>query len=238
MGSEYPPTSPEAARERGIIAKPAYLVRVCRSVFGCSRALCNGAALRDQAVDHLEAARLEELLRQRISGPILAHHKFRLAIAGCPNACSEPQIADFGLVGEVYPHPIPGRCTGCGICQQTCLEGAVEVGPTGPFFKRELCVGCGDCAAVCPSGAIVGEHGLRVLVGGKLGRHPRLAETWLEHVDEAKAWQALEAILMLWRLHGEKGERIGALFQRLGTAVLPRLLLPSAPLKETPGADR
>lgn len=34
---------------------------------------------------------------------------FQVAIAGCPNSCSQPQIKDFGLQGQVIPeHPRDG----------------------------------------------------------------------------------------------------------------------------------
>ena len=45
-------------------------------------------------------ASVNERLRGLVGGDkILFHHKLRISISGCPNGCSRPQIASFGIVG-------------------------------------------------------------------------------------------------------------------------------------------
>ena len=46
-----------------------------------------------------------------------------------------------------------------------------------PVVDYSRCLACGQCIRECPSGSLrKGAQGYRVLLGGKLGRHPRLGE--------------------------------------------------------------
>ena len=47
----------------------------------------------------------------------------------------------------------PSRCTGCGICQDVCPQGAVRVSRVATI-DIERCIGCGVCVQYCPQGAI------------------------------------------------------------------------------------
>uniref|UniRef100_A0A7V6CDC6 4Fe-4S ferredoxin-type domain-containing protein n=1 Tax=Thermodesulfobacterium geofontis TaxID=1295609 RepID=A0A7V6CDC6_9BACT len=59
---------------------------------------------------------------------------------------------------------------------RTCEKHAIELTEFGPLIKEELCVGCGSCIKICPESALYEEFkGYKVYLGGKLGRHPRLA---------------------------------------------------------------
>ena len=47
------------------------------------------------------------------------------------------------------------RCVACGVCENTCPLGTVEV-YRGCYaaVEAEHCVGCGKCAKLCPVGCI------------------------------------------------------------------------------------
>ncbi|MEW5921741.1 MAG: DUF362 domain-containing protein [Bacillota bacterium] len=45
-------------------------------------------------------------------------------------------------------------CTGCGLCLQQCLRGAVLQRDDGYFIDQERCTSCGDCLVSCPQRAI------------------------------------------------------------------------------------
>jgi len=47
----------------------------------------------------------------------------------------------------------PSGCTGCGICQELCPQGAVRVSHVAAI-DPERCTGCGICVQYCPQGAI------------------------------------------------------------------------------------
>lgn len=60
----------------------------------------------------------------------------------------------FAFGGET-PRPmtyaITGRCTGCGICRENCVERAIHQGPDGKYFIRYMdCDDCGICYTRCP----------------------------------------------------------------------------------------
>jgi UDP-glucose 4-epimerase len=57
-------------------------------------------------------------------------------------------------------HRLPGlavavndRCDGCGVCQNACLTGAIEV-KAGRAVIGEDCKGCGRCVSACPREAL------------------------------------------------------------------------------------
>lgn len=116
-------------------------------------------------------------MEEKVQGPLKMHHEFRVSLSTCPNACSRPQIVDFGIIGALRPEISAKPCTRCGACVEACQEKAIllEESPDGPVIDFDRCLACGQCLKVCPTKALAeGAKGYRVLVGGKLGRHPQL----------------------------------------------------------------
>ncbi len=127
----------------------------------------------------LEEENLGAFLKQQVTGPLRSHHAFRVSLSDCPNACSQPQIKDIGIVAAAVPVLTENACIICGACEHACRESAVYVDTDRetPVIDPKRCISCGSCIAVCPTGKIeAGKIGYRVMIGGKLGRHPRLAD--------------------------------------------------------------
>lgn len=81
--------------------------------------------------------------------------------------------------------------------------------------------GCGnDCseAAVRDVGLIAVRNGWRVLVGGNVGRHPRMAKEFGIVADNSAARGLVEAILSAYAALARRRERLGALIERVGLA--------------------
>lgn len=212
----------QEAERRGQREGKAFRMRLCGGAFGCPRPQIEVAGLAAELEAELERSGHGQRLAASLGDRILTHHKLAMAVSGCVNGCSEPQTKDFAVVGQARPDAVPGRCTGCRKCEQACQEGAVRAGgPQGPSsdpsFDRQACLNCGDCARVCPSGAISTTAGYRVLVGGRLGRHPRLAGVLIPFTTRrAEVLRALRAVLAWAAQVGQPGERIGALVDRFG----------------------
>ncbi|MGE5623474.1 MAG: 4Fe-4S dicluster domain-containing protein [Methanocella sp.] len=231
IGEELPPPEVLSAlvREtetRGQRDGKTLRLRVCGGAFGCPRPQIDVAGLAGRLAEEVsrsgQAARLADVFGDRL----LTHHKLALAVSGCINGCSEPQIKDFAVLGQARPDAVPGRCTGCRKCEAACKEGAVKAGGPGaasadPEFDRERCLNCGDCARACARAAIRLTPGYRILAGGRLGRHPRLAETLLAFTeDEETVLNTLRTVLKWAEETGEPGDRLGTLFDRFGTETL------------------
>ena len=57
------------------------------------------------------------------------------------------------------------------------MEQAIKKTNDSVIINYSTCINCGDCIRVCPSGAISYDQvGWRLLQGGRLGRHPKLAK--------------------------------------------------------------
>ncbi|GAB6158901.1 hypothetical protein JCM39194_21010 [Desulfotomaculum varum] len=151
-----------------------------------------------------------------LSGAKPKHHDiFTVAIAGCPNACSQPQIKDFGLLGQAVP-AVTENCSGCGLCTTTCPDQCIVLTEKGPQIDTSRCLNCGQCAECCAAGAVTfSKVGYQVLRGGKLGRRPRLAEEVASLTDEQEALGWLRQTIELLLAEGLPGERLGTLLNRL-----------------------
>lgn len=144
-------------------------------------------------------------------------HKFKIAVSGCPNACTKPRENDIGFSGMVEPEIFPEDCIGCGKCQKLCKEKAITIEGNLPFIDTEKCFFCGDCIRGCPTGSLkVKRTGYAVYAGGKMGRHPRLGQLIAECVSEGEGLAIIKKTLDLYRLGGVPTERLGDLIQRIG----------------------
>ncbi len=193
-----------------------YHVGVCAGAVGCPRSLVPVEAVADALAEEIEASGFPEHLAEGREGrPILSHHRFRVAVAGCPNACSQPHICDFGVIGQAAPTLTPERCTACGDCLSACREEAVLLRGDLPVIDAQRCIACGDCVRACQTRALEsGRSGFRSMVGGKLGRHPRLAADLLTSAGEQAVRDLLAAVLSVLMRRGEPGERLGSLIAR------------------------
>lgn len=165
----------------------------------------------------LEEEGLAAWIARTLPQPALARHAFRAAAAECPNACSQPQIKDFGVIQLSLPGRGGGVCDNCGLCVKACRENGITLDGKKPAVNFELCLRCGACFKVCPTGALRAEKkGFSVYIGGRLGRHPRLGLKVIELTDEEGVLKALRAIIKAYIREGRQGERFGDLADRLG----------------------
>jgi dissimilatory sulfite reductase (desulfoviridin) alpha/beta subunit len=80
---------------------------------------------------------------------------------------------------------------------------------------------------ICPSQAILtSEDGFRILVGGKLGRHPRLATELPGIFSEEEVLHILGKVLTLYMEHYSHVKRFGDLFDLPLTPTLTSILTP------------
>jgi dissimilatory sulfite reductase (desulfoviridin) alpha/beta subunit len=197
-----------------------YQVESCFASGGCpNQAVDPGetAGLPEELEDRLREADIRSFLKARVNGPLKFHHEFRIVVAGCPNACSRPQIADIGLIGASTPEIAGVECSRCGACLDACKEGAVNLDAGGPAIDRSACLRCGDCVRTCPTGALAaGDTGYRILIGGKLGRHPRLGAQLPGLHDVESVLKVLERCLAHYRTHCIAGERFGEILEKTG----------------------
>jgi anaerobic sulfite reductase subunit C len=170
-------------------------------------------------VEELLAKRnLKDFLKSRVGGPLKLHHEFRVSISDCPNACSRPQIADIGLIGARRPQISSEECIQCGACVEACREGAILLAGKWPVIDWGKCVSCGQCIAACPTRTLQEEkRGFRVQVGGKLGRHPRLAEELPGVYSPEETLEIIGRCLDHYQKHCQRGERFGEILERTGT---------------------
>ena len=172
-----------------------YQIKSCRGAeVNCPFLITNSNILADKLRNRLEELHFTEKLIDKIEGQILPHHTMKLAVAGCPNSCSMPQIKDFGVhaLEPVYVDP-DCECTECMKCVETCREDAITIQGGQVSIDKDKCVHCGLCARVCPAGSIkTSEKKYRVMIGGKVGRHPRFALDVLMQAEESTTLKALD----------------------------------------------
>lgn len=198
-------------------------LETCFGPSGCP----NRAVADDMLAEDLEKAlsgkKLRDFLKTKVRGPLKMHHEFRVSISDCPNACSRPQIVDFGAIGAEMPALSENSCTGCAACVAVCKERAIEIDPVSDtaHLDQEKCLYCGKCIKVCTAGALsVEAHGYRVILGGKLGRHPQLGKELEGIFSERQLVELIDKCLDHHMAHNCEGERFGEVINKTGLSFL------------------
>lgn len=196
-------------------------VLACFGADACPRRVLDAPGLPEDVFRALAA--LEPRAEDRERPAHKAHTVLKAGISYCPNACARSQIADIGLIAACVPRVDPAPCAACGACAEACREDAVRLDGDGRLagIDPAACLGCGECARACPTDALVhGAPGFRLLLGGKLGRHPRLGE---ELPGLRDPWDvpalAAESVRAFRRLALGR-ERMGDVVARLGAGSL------------------
>ena len=195
----------------------------CFGPEGCPNRAHVVPALAADLEEMLSSHQLRDFLKSRVQGPLKFHHEFRVSISDCPNACSRPQIADLGLVGASVPRVSSKECSGCAACVEVCREAAVRLveGAQSPELNVQKCVACGPCIRACPTGTLEEQSGgFRIMVGGKLGRHPRLARELKGVYSRDRALMIVDACLKHFKTYCTCGERFGETLSRTGLGFL------------------
>ena len=154
---------------------------------------------------------------EKTGGVIRRHDAFSVSLAGCANACSNPHIADLGLIAVWRPELNAPACPGADPCAKdniappcaaACPENAVKFVSRKPSIDRKTCLDCGRCIKACPRLALAnGPRGWRVCIGGRLGRRPRLAAPMPGLVQNRDLPKILAACLDLHMKHYRPGAR-------------------------------
>ncbi|HOT45382.1 MAG TPA: 4Fe-4S binding protein [Spirochaetota bacterium] len=151
---------------------------------------------------------------------------FRISLSLCANGCSRPQIADIGVIGAVQVRIDEACCTGCGACVALCRERAMALegleGRVIPAINGR-CVFCGECIAACPFDAVLpARTGFRILLGGRLGRRPRLGTELPGFRTEGEITDIVKKAYLLYQ-STPPGARLGDIIEERGAGWLDRL---------------
>jgi dissimilatory sulfite reductase (desulfoviridin) alpha/beta subunit len=191
-----------------------YQLDGCFGPSGCPNRAFENDTLMPRIQTLLDAADLLGFLKKTVSGKLRFHHELRISVADCPNACSQPQIKDIGIIGACSPRLTENECTLCEACVEACPEDVITLVDVadGPAIIETGCIACGKCVAVCPTETIVGgQTGYRVQLGGKLGRHPRLAMELPGIYDEDAVIKMVQDCIDFYKAHSRDGKRFAEL---------------------------
>jgi dissimilatory sulfite reductase (desulfoviridin) alpha/beta subunit len=194
-----------------------YRIETCFSSSGCPNRAIADAALVQLLEQRLARMNLREFLKQRVKGGLKLHHEFRISISDCPNGCSRPQIVDIGLIGARRPRVGNEPCSRCEACVVSCQERAISFAEhaESPVIEFSKCLACGQCIRACPAGTLREDaSGYRILLGGKLGRHPQLGIELGPLFSHDEVLSVVDRCLTHYMEHNVSGERFGDMLQR------------------------
>lgn len=144
---------------------------------------------------NIDTISLAKKLDEKLFGKVMPV-KMRIALSGCPNACTSPMLNEIGVIGRVRPLRTPGLCTGCGSCVEYCKEKAIKIRNGISVLKEDKCVQCGVCIQSCHFDLLKAEHRhFLITVGGRRGRHPQIGRPLLTVETEEQVIFAIQKIV-------------------------------------------
>ncbi len=195
------------------------IINICRGINGgeCRFALF----VEDNFADRIEQTVVDsgwpEFLKEKFGDNISRHKAFSVNGAACPNGCSRPHISDIGLIRACVPLINHEDCITCGECVRNCPDDAMEIIDGKVVITREKCLVCGLCTRTCPVEVIsCSRNGWRVLVGGRLGRHPRLGSELPGVYSSDEVLFLISKSIKLWVENYEDGKRFGQIMDKVG----------------------
>jgi len=202
----------EAAREE--LETNGIVLGVCgprgRGIVSCpGTAVCTSAIMETKEL----AAELDSLYFRQP-----APHKFKIGVSGCPNSCSKPIENDVGVMGGVLPGWDREACISCRLCVSICPVDAIEEKDSAFVLDEKKCIYCGLCIKNCSTSAWTAKKtGYTLLLGGTLGKKPRLGTRAKELVETKEALLGhIERSFKFYLAHGRKKERFGHTLDRIG----------------------
>ncbi len=191
-----------------------YEVATCFGGSGCPNTANSGTQLASDIENIFQREDILSFLKDNVKGDLKFHHEFRVVLSDCPNACSRPQIVDIGIIGSVLPGIGKEDCTLCRSCVDACKENAIALDQEKemPLIDYDHCLLCAKCIHVCPTGTMIEqEKGFRVLLGGRLGRHPRLAMEVPGLKNHDAVLQIVKNSVRFYKKHSINGKRFSHL---------------------------
>ncbi|MCP3876587.1 MAG: 4Fe-4S dicluster domain-containing protein [Desulfobacteraceae bacterium] len=192
-----------------------YEVSACFGGSGCPNVAHSTTQLAKDIGKIIEKEDILSFLKENVKEDLKFHHEFRVVLSDCPNACSRPQIVDIGIIGSALPGISEQACSFCNACVDVCDEKAItldEKAHETPVIDYQQCLMCAKCIKACPSGTIhEKENGFRVMLGGRLGRHPRLGMEVPGLFTHGQVLQIVKKALKFYKGNSKNGQRFSHL---------------------------
>ena len=131
-------------------------------------------------------------------------YKVKIGITGCPNNCGKARESDIGIMGTRTPAWDRSGCTDCGACVKLCPVQAISTRTSTYTRDESACIRCSVCSTLCPAGAWgPASTSTTLLIGGTLGKKPRLAVPLKENIQsETELFSLIENTLQFYRQNG------------------------------------
>lgn len=154
-------------------------------------------------------------------------YKVKMNCTGCPNNCGKAWENDIGIMGSTLPEWHEEHCSDCRLCVEKCPTGAIRREQGRYVIDRGTCIACSVCTTLCPTGAWTArERGAQLLIGGTMGKKPRLAtplKTMIRDTDELV--DLVQRCVRYYQANGRPKERFGHMIDRLGANIVKTDLL-------------
>ncbi|MCP4669732.1 MAG: 4Fe-4S dicluster domain-containing protein [Desulfobacula sp.] len=200
-----------------------YDVSTCFGSSGCPNSANSCSLLAKEIESVIKKENLLLFLKKNVKQDLKFHHEFKIVLADCPNACSRPQIADIGIIGSVLPEISEEVCTLCNACVKACNENAIDLDEDNiqPIIDYKKCLMCAKCIEACPTKTIMEqERGFRIMLGGRLGRHPRLAMEVPGFHSHTKVISIVKKCLNFYKANSKNGQRFSHILDSIDQIIM------------------